>query len=106
MKKGHTDTRAAAARRKRARIAAKRDAAYLAWLHTLPCAVCRLHGIEVHHFPYRSKAGWHDRLSLPLCPEHHRGKAGFHTLGRAKWERLHGVDTAARIAALNAEYGA
>ncbi len=105
MKKGHTDTRAAAAKRKRARNAAKRDPAYMAWLHTLPCAVCGVYGVEAHHYPYRSKAGkWHDRLTIPLCSLCHRGPKGFHTLGKAKFERLHGLDTEARIAALNAEY--
>lgn len=93
-------------RSKRQRQAAHRDAAFSAWLHTLPCCVCGRYGVEQHHYPYRSKAGWHDLSSLPLCAEHHRGKEGFHTLGAAKWQRLHGVDAAAVIGDLQRQWEA
>lgn len=55
----------------------------------LGCAICRRLGYgetpaQVHH--QRTGIGKGQRASnyqaVPLCPEHHTGKTGFHTLGR------------------------
>lgn len=57
------------------------------------CALCRWLGhegspAEVHH--QRDGAGiaqkGSDESSIPLCPIHHRGAEGFHTLGKRAWE--------------------
>ncbi len=50
----------------------------------LGCAVCDLLGYdatpaEVHHIG--DTADRSDWLTIPLCPEHHRGANGFHGLG-------------------------
>jgi len=48
---------------------------------------------EIHHL--RSGAGMAQRSShyraIPLCPEHHRGKTGFHGLGMRAFEHRYGV---------------
>lgn len=62
----------------------------------LPCAVCwRLgfttHGVEVHHL--RAGQGslrGSDFDTLPLCPEHHRGKTGVHGLGTKGFPKHYG----------------
>jgi len=97
------DSKADAARRKRERKSSHRDKAYTAWLHQFPCCLCGKPA-EQHHWPYRSHAGWHDRLSLMLCPEHHRGGTGFHLLGKEQFENLHGISVAGEIEKLNRLY--
>ena len=61
---------------------------YLYAVSSLGCAVCRRMGYagtpaELHH-PARSTD------VIPLCPEHHRGKLGFHGLGKRKFEKHYG----------------
>jgi hypothetical protein len=91
------DTRASAAERRREKRAEKKDKAYLAWLAQFPCVVCGEKG-ELHHEPPRSHAGvWHDRKTVPLCPEHHRGATGRHALGYAGFCARWGVDLRERI---------
>jgi hypothetical protein len=29
-------------------------------------------------------------MTIPLCPEHHDGKTGVHSMGRTEFEELHG----------------
>lgn len=46
---------------------------------------------EVHHV--RLNHGWGRSghlMTIPLCFEHHRGKAGVHNMGRDEFEALHG----------------
>ncbi|MFA6204516.1 MAG: hypothetical protein WC710_15160 [Gallionella sp.] len=46
-----------------------------------------------------TEAGFHkakgkknsDYLAIPLCPDHHTGANGIHSLGVATWERLNGT---------------
>ena len=93
-------------RRKAAKRQAHLDKGYLDWLHGWPCLICRVHGIEAHHEPSKSRdpAGWHDRKTLPLCDSHHRGRWGIHSLGVEGFQTKHGVDIEAEIAKLNAKY--
>jgi len=59
----------------------------------LPCAVCGIHGVQVHHI--RTGVGMGRRASdfetIPLCPEHHQGNTGIHGMGRKAFERKYGV---------------
>ena len=68
-------------------------------LSEMGCCLCRHLGrpgtpAEIHHLiAGRNSTGkrsdW--RLTVPLCPEHHRGATGVHGLGQKAWERLWGV---------------
>jgi hypothetical protein len=85
------DLRAANARR-RARRRARQDREHLGRVAGLPCLVCGRRA-EVHHEPPRSKAGaWSDRLTVPLCADHHRGPRGRHGLGLAGFLDRWGID--------------
>ena len=73
------------------------DRRHLAQVAALGCIVCsHCNGInetpaEVHHV--RVNHGWGrsgHTMTIPLCPEHHVGKTGVHSMGRAEFERLHG----------------
>lgn len=55
----------------------------------LGCILCRHLGYgdspaEVHHT--LDTAARSDFLTVPLCPEHHRGATGFHGLGQRAFE--------------------
>ena len=60
------------------------------------CIVCELAGFkdtpsEVHHV--RARHGWgrsSHLATIPLCPIHHRGKHGVHSMGRDEFEAMHG----------------
>ena len=65
----------------------------------LGCLVCRRMGYEgtfaeLHH--KRAGTGAGRRSShmevIPLCPEHHRGKTGFHGLGTKGFPEHYGYD--------------
>ena len=80
---------------KRAATAAERR--HMAKVAQMGCIVCsHCHGVdgtpaEVHHV--RVSHGWgrsSHMLTIPLCPEHHKGKTGVHSHGRAEFEHLHG----------------
>jgi hypothetical protein len=92
------DTRADARKRRVERAKAKRDPAYVSWVKCRPCHVCGVYGVEFHHWPPRSKPGWSDRSGMPLCAEHHRGKDGYHLLGRKGFERVWGLELGAVVA--------
>lgn len=60
------------------------------------CVLCHHlgHGYtpcEVHHIRTDQGASQRasDMLTVPLCPEHHRGGSGFHGLGRKAFERTY-----------------
>ena len=64
----------------------------------LGCVVCRNLGFgetpaQVHHI--REGVGAAQRapnwLTIPLCPEHHTGQSGYHTLRAAAFERMYGA---------------
>ena len=63
------------------------------------CVLCRHLGAdpspaEVHHI--REGQGMSQRashfLTIPLCPEHHRGNNGIHGLGAREFERRYKLD--------------
>jgi len=71
----------------------------------LGCLICRRLGYgpssaEVHHV--REGQGGAQRapdfLTVPLCPEHHRGSTGFHGLGTRAFERRYGIDELGMLA--------
>lgn len=66
---------------------------YMGKVAQLPCAICGVYGVHVHHI--RTGIGIGRRASnfdtLPLCPEHHQGKSGIHGMGRKAWELHHGI---------------
>lgn len=59
----------------------------------LGCTVCRrilafgYTPAEVHHIGDTAERS--DFLTIPLCPEHHRGKTGFHGAGERTFNRLY-----------------
>lgn len=64
----------------------------------LGCILCHRLGwgatpAEVHHIRTEQGAGRraHDGLTIPLCPEHHRGGSGIHGMGRKAFERTYRV---------------
>lgn len=73
--------------------ASAEDRAYMADVARLGCAICRRLGYEdtpseVHH--RRKMTGLGRRSphtqTIPLCPEHHRGRTGIHGMGRKAFE--------------------
>lgn len=62
------------------------------------CILCRRLGYpgtpaEIHHLRAGMGAGQRNSnlMTIPLCPEHHRGATGYHGLGRRAFERTYGV---------------
>lgn len=57
------------------------------------CVICRQpaeihHLIGIEHKGLGQKAP--DDKTIPLCPNHHRGQQGIHTLGKRVWESKFG----------------
>jgi len=78
----------------------------------LGCIVCKRMGYEgtpaeIHH--KRSGTGGGRRashaLAIPLCPEHHRGKTGFHGLGTKGFPRHYGYDEDSMLAEVRSLLG-
>lgn len=95
-------------RRVRAWRTDREDPKYLAWIRTLPCAVCG-RSSEAHHEPRKGLGGggdWHDRKTIPLCPDcHTMGPQARHHFGKlSHWERAVGISAEAWISRLNAAY--
>jgi hypothetical protein len=59
----------------------------------LGCVICRRFldagyvQAEVHHIGDSSEKS--DYLTIPLCPEHHRGATGFHGMGERAFNRTY-----------------
>lgn len=80
---------------KRPRLDPRKDSAYLRWIRSLPCVVCRVWGltrfeygrVESAHVGMRGmKQKCADTETLPLCAHHHRtGPHSHHALGRKFW---------------------
>lgn len=75
-----------------------RSERYLAWVRTLPCAVCHKLGVHAHHLTTRG-AGGSDLAVVPLCADHHNAihTRGDRTFGDAVgvnlWEVAHNLVT-------------
>lgn len=76
----------------------KAERAHLNRISEQGCVLCRHLGYgrtaaEIHHL--RHGMGMGQRNSnmnvIPLCPEHHRGRTGYHGMGRRAFEREYGV---------------
>lgn len=60
------------------------------------CLVCEHMGYpgtpaELHHV--RARHGWgrsSHKAIIPLCPEHHRGNKGVHSMGRQQFKDMYG----------------
>jgi len=86
----------------------ERDAAYKAWIRTLPCLVCGAHA-EAAHTGHDGGMGLKasDRSCVPLCHRCHRtGVRSYHAMGRRAFAALWCVDFDAVCARLNAQYAA
>lgn len=62
---------------------------YEKFIHTLPCVVCNVFGVDGHHC-------WHARGNcyslVPLCRNHHTfGNNSYHKLEHEEFERVHGI---------------
>ena len=64
-----------------------KNKAYLSWLHSqgLTCMVCGAPQIEIHHIQQGAK-GRADNETVPLCPEHHRGRYSPHGADKRAFE--------------------
>jgi hypothetical protein len=77
-----------------------RCAAHLDWLREQRCCVpsCQAWHVEVHHLlaggePKARSMRASDSLTVPLCPEHHRGQNSPHHDGDEQaWAAKHGLD--------------
>jgi hypothetical protein len=84
-----------------------RDAAYLQWIRTLPCELCKCEGLSeaAHTGDHGLGQKAPDPYVIPLCATCHRtGQQSYHRLGRRAFERTHGVSCARVVTRLNAEW--
>ena len=77
-----------------------RDPAYLAFIRSLPCAVCfRTRNVEAAHVGRRGMGQKSsDRETIPLCSLHHREQ---HRIGLRQFSRTYELDIPALVEALN-----
>ena len=77
----------------------KDEKKYLSKVADIGCIICYRLGYigtpaEIHHVRGMGlgmgvRSSHYD--TLPLCPEHHRGKSGYHGMGRKAFERQYDV---------------
>lgn len=83
-----------------------RNPAYLRWIRTLPCSVCRTtRGVEASHTgPHGLGQKSSDFSAIPLCAAHHRtGRDSYHNLGPRKFSEVHHLSIPAIVARLSAK---
>ena len=92
-----------------ATAAERRHLASVSAMGCIVCVECLGQGetpAVVHHV--RSRHGW-GRSShmdtIPLCPEHHTGKAGVHSMGRDEFTAMHGISELYLLALVNEQLG-
>jgi hypothetical protein len=79
----------------------KAEKQHYAKIAQLGCSLCRHLGYgetpcEIHHI--RRYGGKRENAEvIGLCPEHHRGNAGVHGLGRKGFEARYGLDEQALL---------
>jgi hypothetical protein len=74
-----------------------KDSKYLAWIRTLPCAICRRKSEAAHTGGRGLSQKASDRRAIPLCALHH---ADYHR-GRKRFEKTYQLDIEALILKLN-----
>lgn len=93
------------------RSATAEEKRHMARVAGLGCVLCRHLKLgetsaEVHHV--RIKVGWgrdgHGNV-IGLCPEHHTGKTGVHSMGRQQFTDLHGVSELELLSKVKEELG-
>ena len=85
-----------------------KSARHMGRVAKLGCILCSIHfGVEdtpaeVHHVREDMGAmGRDDFLTIPLCPEHHRGKSGYHGLGKKGFYLAYKMDELFLLARVN-----
>ena len=81
-----------------------RNPAYLQWIRSLPCSVCRTtRAIEAAHTgPHGLSQKSSDWSAIPLCARHHRtGTDSYHKLGPRKFSEVHHLNIPAIVARLS-----
>jgi len=101
-------------RRTRPRRGPPRSLAYLAWIRTLGCAVCRrppggVVASEAAHTNVLGPRGLRQKTSdysaIPLCFRHHRGDCdSYHHLGEQRFAQTHQLNLRELVMALNHRY--
>lgn len=90
----------------------ERCPSYLAWIRTLPCAVChRRFGVEAAHTNALGPRGFGQKSSdfsaIPLCFWHHRADPdSYHAIGERRFVERFRLDLDRLVRDLNEEYGA
>src|SRR4051812_45052378 len=82
-----------------------RNPAYLRWIRSLPCIVCRSRWrIEAAHTgPHGLGQKSSDLSAIPLCARHHRtGNDSYHQLGPSKFAEVHRISIRDIVARLSA----
>src|SRR4030095_4849839 len=81
----------------------QRNRQYLAFIRSLPCAVCGTRRqIEAAHTGPGGLAESSDFSAIPLCLKDHRtGPCSYHRLGTRKFAEVHDLDITALVAQLN-----
>lgn len=85
----------------------ERDAKYLRFVRSHPCAVCGIwRGVEsAHSGPRGLSTRADDRSAIPLCHKHHRvANDSLHTLGPVRFEDAHELSIASIQAELQTEF--
>lgn len=96
------------AKRATPRRGPERNAAYLAWIRTLPCTACKREGrSEAAHTG--TDGGMSQKASdyscIPLCADCHTlGQDSYHRIGKVAFERRYRVKLSRLVARLNAEW--
>ncbi len=83
-----------------------RNPAYLRWIRTLPCSVCRTtRAVEAAHTgPHGLGQKSSDLSAIPLCARHHRtGNDSYHKLGPRKFSEAHQVNIRSVVVRLSAK---
>jgi hypothetical protein len=83
-----------------------RSSRYLAWIRTLPCAVCKTDKyIEAAHTgPHGMSQKAPDTSAIPLCRKHHQfGNDSYHRLGPRKFSDTHKIDIPSIVRKLSAK---
>jgi len=83
-----------------------RSPAYLRWIRSLPCSVCRAtRTVEAAHTgPHGLGQKSSDLSAIPLCARHHRcGDDSYHRLGPRRFAEVHHLDIRVVVARLSAK---